>query len=54
LPRAIDNAMSIGFEEFTGQVVAFLEPEHQADYRARDAWENLQEQVVDVLRGLRS
>ncbi|HET9863744.1 MAG TPA: nucleotidyl transferase AbiEii/AbiGii toxin family protein [Steroidobacteraceae bacterium] len=52
LPRAIENAMSIGFEEFVGQVVAFLEPEHQADFRHRSSWEALQEQVVDVLRGL--
>jgi predicted nucleotidyltransferase component of viral defense system len=52
LPQAIDNAMSIGFEDFVGQVVAFLEPEHQADFRARASWETLQEQVVDTLRGL--
>jgi predicted nucleotidyltransferase component of viral defense system len=52
LPRAIDNAMSIGFEEFVGQVVAFLEPEHQADFGKRAYWETLQEQVVDTLRGL--
>ena len=52
LPRAIENAMSIGFEEFVGQVVAFLEPEHQADFHDRTSWESLQEQVVDTLRGL--
>lgn len=52
LPRAIENAMSMGFEEFVGQVVAFLEPEHQADFRERASWEILQEQVVDTLRGL--
>lgn len=52
LPRAIDNAMSIGFEDFVGQVVAFLEPEHQADFKNRESWEILQEQVVDALRGL--
>ena len=52
LPHAIDNAMSIGFGDFVGQVVAFLEPEHQSDYRQRAAWETLQEQVVDALRGL--
>ncbi len=52
LPRAIDNTMSIGFEEFVGQVVAFLEPEHQAEFGDRASWETLQEQVVDTLRGL--
>jgi predicted nucleotidyltransferase component of viral defense system len=52
LPQAIEKAMSIGFEDFVGQVVAFLEPEHQADYSTRDTWEALQEQVVDTLQGL--
>jgi predicted nucleotidyltransferase component of viral defense system len=52
LPRAIENAMSVGFDEFAGQVVAFLEPEHQADYQDRVVWESLQEQVVDALRRL--
>jgi len=52
LPLAIENAMSIGFEEFAGQVAAYLEPEHQADYLQRASWENLQEQIVDTLRNL--
>lgn len=52
LPQAIDQAMSIGFESFAGQVVAFLEPEHQADYAARAAWETLQERVIDALQAL--
>lgn len=52
LPQAIDNAMSIGFDDFVGQVVAFLEPEHQADFGNRASWEALQERVVDTLRGL--
>jgi predicted nucleotidyltransferase component of viral defense system len=53
LEAAIDNAMSIGFEDFMGQVVAFLEPEHQADYRERAAWDALQQQVVDALQNLK-
>jgi len=52
VPQAIDNAMSIGFDDFVGQVVAFLEPEHQADFGNRASWETLQEHVVDTLRGL--
>lgn len=54
LNDAIENAMSIGFEDFAGQVVAFLEPEHQADFRERGSWETLQEHVVESLRALRS
>jgi predicted nucleotidyltransferase component of viral defense system len=53
LPKAIENAMAIGFEEFAGQVVAFLEPEHQADYAGRAAWNTLQEKVVDLLQGMK-
>jgi predicted nucleotidyltransferase component of viral defense system len=54
LASAIENAMTIGYQDFAGQVVAFLEPEHQGDYRDRSAWETLQEQVVDALRSLPS
>jgi predicted nucleotidyltransferase component of viral defense system len=50
MPVAIENAMSIGFDEFRGQVVAYLEPEHQADFSARESWDRLQERVVDALR----
>ena len=52
LPAAIDNAMTIGFDEFRGQVVAYLEPEHQKDFADLQSWEVLQERVVDALRGL--
>jgi predicted nucleotidyltransferase component of viral defense system len=52
LRAAIDNAMTIGFDEFRGQVVAYLEPEYQKDFADRQSWEVLQERVVDALRGL--
>lgn len=54
LGKAIDNAMSISFDDFRGQVVAYLEPEHQADFASRGSWDALQERAVDSLRGLRS
>jgi len=54
VPQAIENAMRIDFDDFRGQVVAFLDPEHQADYQDRSAWESLQERVVDILRGAQS
>ena len=54
LPAAIENAMTISFDDFTGQVVAYLEPEHQSDFRERASFEVLQEQVVDALRALQS
>lgn len=54
LSAAIENAMTIDFDAFAGQVVAYLEPEHQEDFRQRATWDSLQEQVVDSLRGLQS
>jgi hypothetical protein len=49
LPAAIDNALTIDFEDFRGQVVAYLEPEHQADFADKGAWQALQERVIDAL-----
>ncbi len=54
LPRAIENAISIGYDEFAGQVLAYLEPEYQDHYRPRHAWEDLQAQVVNALEGFQS
>ena len=53
LPRAIENAMSIGYDAFAGQVLAYLEPDYQEHYRARRVWDALQEQVVSALEALR-
>lgn len=52
LPGAIENAMNIGYDDFRGQVVAYLEPEHQADFAARSSWASLQERVVASLEAL--
>ncbi|HEU5135591.1 MAG TPA: nucleotidyl transferase AbiEii/AbiGii toxin family protein [Steroidobacteraceae bacterium] len=49
---AIENAMTISFDDFSGQVVAYLEPEHQSDYRERASFDTLQDQVLDALRAL--
>jgi len=54
LPRAIENAMSIGYDEFAGQVLAYLEPEYQDHYRPRRTWEDLQAQVVNALEGFQT
>lgn len=53
LARAIDNAMSVGYDEFAGQVLAYLEPAYQEHYRSRQAWDELQQRVVDFLEGAR-
>jgi len=54
LSRAIENAMSVGYDEFAGQVLAYLEPEYQDHYRARRVWEDLQAQVVTALEGFQT
>jgi predicted nucleotidyltransferase component of viral defense system len=52
IPKAIDNALSVSYDDFTGQVVAYLEPQAQRDYNNREAWNSLQERVVDALQTL--
>ncbi len=54
LSRAIDNAMNIGYDEFAGQVLAYLEPDYQDHYRSRRVWGDLQEYVVTALGRLQS
>jgi predicted nucleotidyltransferase component of viral defense system len=49
LPRAVENAMTIGFDEFSGQVRAYLAADYQDYYGSRKVWETLQQQVVDAL-----
>jgi predicted nucleotidyltransferase component of viral defense system len=46
---AIEPAMSVGYDEFAGQVLAYLEPEYQDHYRPRQTWEATQEAVVQWL-----
>jgi len=49
IPRAIENAMTIGFDEFSGQVRAFLTADYQEYYGARKVWEALQHEVITAL-----
>ena len=49
LPKAIERAMDVSFAEYQGQVVAFLEPHHLAEYSSREAWDALQTSVVENL-----
>jgi predicted nucleotidyltransferase component of viral defense system len=48
---AIEPAMSVGYDEFAGQVLAYLEPEYQDHYRPRKTWERTQEEVGQWLEG---
>lgn len=53
LAPAIENAIGIGYDDFAGQVLAYLEPEDQKNYRSKKTWNSLQEDVVKVLEDLR-
>jgi predicted nucleotidyltransferase component of viral defense system len=52
LATACENAISIRYDDFKGQVVAYLAPEYQEFYDTRAAWETLQEVVIKKLEGL--
>jgi predicted nucleotidyltransferase component of viral defense system len=49
IPQAVENAMTIGFDEFAGQVVAYLAADYQEYYGSRAIWEALQSEVVNAL-----
>lgn len=49
IPRAIENAMTVGFDEFSGQVRAYLAADFQEYYGSRKVWESLQHEVISAL-----
>jgi predicted nucleotidyltransferase component of viral defense system len=49
LPRAVERAMDVSFDEYRGQVVAYLHPDHVERYGSREAWNLLQTQVGSAL-----
>jgi predicted nucleotidyltransferase component of viral defense system len=49
LVAACQNAMSVSFDQFKSQVVAYLPAEYQSHYRTREVWDSLQENVVKKL-----
>jgi beta-aspartyl-dipeptidase (metallo-type) len=54
LRAAIDNAIAVDYDDFAGQVLAYLEPNDQEHFANRKVWAALQGQVVDALDALRS
>jgi len=53
LTAAIDNALSVDYDAFAGQVLAYLDPEYQDHYGNKRVWHELKAQVVNGLEGLR-
>jgi hypothetical protein len=51
--RAIERTMSVSYDDFAGQVLAFLEDEHRALFEDRASFEGLQAEVVARLEELR-
>lgn len=52
LPRAIERGMELSFDEYQGQVVAFLEADQAAIRASRAEWEQLQSEAILALEAL--
>lgn len=52
LSLATQNAMSLSYDDFKGQVLAYLGAEDQAMYDSPDAWDAMQLSVVEGLEQL--
>lgn len=46
---AIENCKGVTYEDYKGQVVAYLMEEYQAYYGTRDKWNEIQSQVINTL-----
>jgi hypothetical protein len=46
-----ERAMSVGFEVFRSQVLAFLPPEHQPQYDSAEVWDRM---VMDIVEAMES
>lgn len=49
LDAARGNALALSYDDFKGQVVAYLQPEDQAQYDSADVWESMQLKVLEML-----
>ena len=49
LKKAIDQLHSLGFDEYNGQVVEFLDENARARYETRDAWADMKKTILKVL-----
>jgi hypothetical protein len=52
LPDAIERALSLTYDDYLGQVVAYLDPDRGAPFRDRAAWNAMQLEVVELLEEL--
>ncbi len=52
LPRAVGRVLSLSYDDYASQVLAYLEPEQAAPFTGREAWEAMQLDVVSQLEEL--
>ena len=53
LSNAIDHGMGISFDDYSSQVMAFLEPSQRELFEGRASWDAMQTAVMERLEGLR-
>lgn len=51
LDAARNNALALSFDDFKGQVIAYLQPEDQPVYDSADVWDSMQLSVLEMLEG---
>lgn len=49
LAAARNNALALSFDDFKGQVIAYLQPDDQPGYDSPEAWESMQLSVLEML-----
>jgi hypothetical protein len=49
LAKAAENTLTISYQDYQGQVVAYLPPEVKADYQVKRVWDQMQEAVFEAL-----
>jgi predicted nucleotidyltransferase component of viral defense system len=49
LAKAAENALSISYRDYSGQVVAYLAREQRSAYHSKEVWDQMQEAVFSAL-----
>ncbi len=49
LNKAVDNLLSLSYDDYRGQVLEYIELEHRSQYEGEESWISLQERLLDVL-----
>lgn len=52
MTRAIENTLSISYEHYRSQVVAYLKEEYQEHYGTESKWNEMQEHLINVFESI--